>query len=172
MSDVTLSPTQNKALRGTPLDPIQLMQLMSTGGLPKGLYLNEEGQVFHFYAGSEPPPAYLLEADSLIGPPVEGHEGWFHTLPWDTGTRAGFFDRVNQFKQVHRHYFTEHQPTSLQGTDVWFRKSHLNIRAVEGGEAGGMVEIEAWELFHKDESYTTLVVEADVENNKRVAAGL
>jgi len=54
--------------------------------------------------------------DSYLGDPVEGHAGWFHTLPYEP-TLAGW---------VCGHYLTVHQPT---GSSIGYAKV---FREVEG----------------------------------------
>jgi hypothetical protein len=119
-------------------------EVQKLGGLKVGVTRNANGEAIQYYAGSQPPPKFLMNIDSLLnGICLEKFEGrnedtsYFYSYDWDT-TKAGFVDIVRpkrdpvtggdlEGKETVRYYFTTHQPTNLSVTDTWFRKIEVTF---------------------------------------------
>lgn len=116
------------------------------GALPLGLVKDADGNNIFYYKGSNPPPAFLSEIDTLIGdyfsdpflerkPDIE----YFSSFDWDT-TKVGFFDlKVPDPRKFVRIYYTCHQPTGMVGGKIWFRKIEATL--------SNNVVISLWEKY-------------------------
>lgn len=111
-------------------------EILKSGGIPLGVTKDDSGKEVMYYKGSQLPPAYLSDIDTLIGDPFEewfeerivGVE-YFYTLPFDTETKAGFL----QMDDGQKCYYTSHQPTCYSTSKddflkrIWFRKIEITL---------------------------------------------
>jgi len=125
-------------------------------GIPLGITRFPDNK-FLYYKGSDPPAKYLSEIDTLIGesfniPFAERKENveYFYTLPFDTGTKAGFIPMgiFDENGDELRSYFTQHQPTIYSTSKdkmlkrIWFRKIEITLE-------NGVMD-RCWEKFERD----------------------